>query len=120
MKKQFKQQSLRFFSVLLDGKLLKVRQEMATIKSRIARIVHKTPRDIVRRVFAGLAFDKPSMLAIGSFGGFEIAYRKNTADESVIADSFENDIFFSGVPEYQPEEGHVIIDIGAHIGTFSL
>lgn len=60
------------------------------------------------------------MLAIGSFGGFEIAYRKNTADEAVIGHSFENDGFFSGVPEYQPDEGHVIIDIGAHIGTFSL
>jgi FkbM family methyltransferase len=60
------------------------------------------------------------MLAIGSFGGFDIAYRRNTADESVIGHSFDKDIFFSGVPEYQPDEGHVIIDIGAHIGTFSL
>jgi FkbM family methyltransferase len=60
------------------------------------------------------------MLAIGSFGGFDVAYRKNTADEAVIRHSFDNDIFFSGVPEYQPNEDHVIIDIGAHIGTFSL
>jgi FkbM family methyltransferase len=62
----------------------------------------------------------PSMLAIGSFGGFEVAYRKNTADEEIIKNSFQNDVFFSAVPEYLPGEGHVIIDIGAHIGTFSL
>lgn len=64
--------------------------------------------------------DRPSGLAINSFGGFEIAYRKDTADEKVLQHSFDNDHFFSQVPEYQPDEGDVIIDIGAHIGTFSL
>jgi FkbM family methyltransferase len=29
-------------------------------------------------------------------------------------------MFFSGVPEYHPAKGHVIIDVGAHIGTFTL
>ena len=75
---------------------------------------------MTRQIFARPAPDQPSMLAISSFGGFDIAYRKNTADEAVISDSFDNDIILSGVPEYQPEAGHVIIDIGAHIGTFSL
>jgi FkbM family methyltransferase len=64
--------------------------------------------------------DIPSKLAIGSFGGFEVAYRVSTADEAVICHSFDNDIFFTGVPEYQPKDGDVIIDMGAHIGTFSL
>jgi FkbM family methyltransferase len=64
--------------------------------------------------------DRPSGVAIGTFGGFEIAYRKGTADEAVIRHSFDNDIFFSRVHEYQPNEGDVIIDIGAHIGTFSI
>lgn len=64
--------------------------------------------------------DIPLKLAIDSFGGFEVAYRKNTADEDVIGHSFDNDIFFKGVPEYQPRDGDVIIDMGAHIGTFSL
>lgn len=59
-------------------------------------------------------------LAIGEFGGFHVAYREATADESVIAHSFDNDIFFAGVPEYSPSPGDVIIDVGAHIGTFSL
>jgi len=60
------------------------------------------------------------MIKIKSVNEFEVAYRKGTADEQVISHSFEHDIFFSGVPEYQAAEDHVIIDIGAHIGTFSL
>jgi FkbM family methyltransferase len=61
------------------------------------------------------------LLSIGKFGGFEIAYRSGTADEEQIhQNSFENDIFFANTPEYQPEPNHVIIDIGAHIGTFAL
>jgi FkbM family methyltransferase len=64
--------------------------------------------------------DYPSNLKLGSFGGFEIAYRKGTADEAVIAHSFDHDIFFNNVPEYQPASNHVVVDIGAHIGTFSL
>src|SRR5262249_32636134 len=59
-------------------------------------------------------------LAIGEFGDFRVAFRDGTADEQVIAHSFENDIFFSDVPEYQPFSDDVVIDIGAHIGTFSL
>lgn len=59
-------------------------------------------------------------IEIANFGGFEIAFRKNSVDESVIAHSFENDIFFTNVPEYKPSNDDIIIDVGAHIGTFSL
>lgn len=59
-------------------------------------------------------------LAIGEFGGFRIAYREGTADEQVIAHGFENDNFFSGISEYEPRPNDVVIDIGAHVGTFSL
>lgn len=86
------------------------------------RAVQRTAR---RFRVAALAFsqgipDTPSVLAIGRFGGFDVAYRRGTADESVIEHSFDHDIFFAGVPEYRPAPGDVIIDIGAHIGTFSL
>jgi FkbM family methyltransferase len=64
--------------------------------------------------------DRSSGVAIGSFGGFEVVFREGTADDSVIGHSFDNDIFFTGIPEYRPSEGHVIVDVGAHIGTFSL
>ena len=84
------------------------------------------PNYLKKIASAGLYFiglkkpDQASTLRIGTFSGFEVAYRKNTADEQVIAHSFKNDIFFAAVPDYKPVDGHVIIDIGAHIGTFSL
>ncbi|ODT05998.1 MAG: hypothetical protein ABS58_13375 [Mesorhizobium sp. SCN 65-20] len=59
-------------------------------------------------------------LGIGRYGQFNVAYRQSTADEKVIAHSFDNDIFFAGVPEYRPTASDIVIDIGAHIGTFAL
>lgn len=59
-------------------------------------------------------------LAIDKFSGFDVAFRKGTADERVIAHSFDNDIFLRGVPEYQPKDDHIILDVGAHIGTLAL
>lgn len=59
-------------------------------------------------------------LAIGRHGGFRVAYRSGTADEAVIQHSFANDIFFPAIPEYEPAEDDVILDVGAHIGTFTL
>lgn len=59
-------------------------------------------------------------LAIERHGGFDVAFRRGTTDERVIAHSFENDIFFSAVPDYRPGPRDVILDIGAHIGTFAL
>lgn len=64
--------------------------------------------------------DKNSKVCIKNFDGFEIAYRKNTADELTINHSFNNDIFFKRIPEYKPKIGDVIIDVGSHIGTFSI
>ena len=64
--------------------------------------------------------DLPSSLAIDTFDRFEIAYRAHTADEKVIKHSFKNDIFFPEIPEYRPKNNHTIIDVGAHIGTFSV
>lgn len=54
------------------------------------------------------------------FGEFRVAYRGDTADEKVLAHSFANDIFFARVPEFRPGKDAVIIDVGAHIGTFAL
>jgi FkbM family methyltransferase len=88
--------------------------------------LHMIPESLINLIkpfyhsLFGRRIDQPSGIAIDSFGGFEIAYRKDTADESVIKQSFDNDIYYSGFPEYQPIEGDVIIDIGAHIGTFSI
>ncbi|WP_315924294.1 FkbM family methyltransferase [Mesorhizobium sp. SP-1A] len=59
-------------------------------------------------------------LDIREIAGFKVALRQGTADESVVDESFDQDIFFSGVPEYLSREDDVVIDVGAHIGTFSL
>jgi FkbM family methyltransferase len=64
--------------------------------------------------------DRGSVLGIRGFGKFEVAYRKGTVDELVLADSFDHDIFFTGVPAYRPAETDVILDVGAHIGTFAI
>lgn len=53
-------------------------------------------------------------------GSFIVHYRPGTADEEVLKESFEKDIFFPGIPEYRVQPDHIIIDIGAHIGCFSL
>jgi len=43
-----------------------------------------------------------------------------TEDEKVLAHSFGNDIYFKEIPSFKPRKKPVIIDVGAHIGTFSL
>jgi FkbM family methyltransferase len=55
---------------------------------------------------------------IKRFGDLRISYRPDTSDEHVLFDCLENDIYF--IPEWFPREGDTIIDIGAHIGAFSL
>src|SRR5205809_5751054 len=59
-------------------------------------------------------------LEIGHYDGFEVAYRQGTTDTVVLTHSFDHDIFFPGIPEYHCAPDHTIIDVGAHIGTFSL
>jgi FkbM family methyltransferase len=55
-----------------------------------------------------------------TFIGLNIFYREGTSDENVLGHSFDNDIFFKGIPEYHIQKDHTIIDVGAHIGTFSV
>ncbi|MDP3980961.1 MAG: FkbM family methyltransferase [Chlamydiota bacterium] len=57
---------------------------------------------------------------IKQIGNFKVSYREFTADEAVLGISFDKDIFFSQIPEYTPAPNHIIIDVGAHIGAFSL
>jgi FkbM family methyltransferase len=64
--------------------------------------------------------DNSSNISIKTIHGFCVAFRKDSADEAVLRDSFDHDRFFSEVPEYQPCDDHIIVDIGAHIGTFAL
>jgi len=104
--------------------------QLATLRQRVKALkksVEAANRDVARFEEAyrkdkedEAKFDSPSMLAVEAIDGFEVAYRKGTKDEEVLEHSFSNDIFYSGLPEYHPAEDDVIIDIGSHIGTFSL
>jgi FkbM family methyltransferase len=49
-----------------------------------------------------------------------VFYREGTSDEFVIQETFYDQIFEKGFPEYKVKDNDVVIDIGAHIGTYSL
>jgi FkbM family methyltransferase len=55
-----------------------------------------------------------------TFLGLNVNYREGSSDEKVLGHSFEKDIFYAAVPDISIRENSVIIDVGAHIGTFSL
>lgn len=55
-----------------------------------------------------------------SYNSLRILYRRGTEDEKVLAHSFDKDIFFKEIPSFKPRRTPTIIDVGAHIGTFSL
>jgi FkbM family methyltransferase len=95
----------------------------AYIKRVIPRGILKHAGDLRRRlrcVASAFNAGERYQMAIGDFGGFQVAYRTATADEDVLDDSFENDIFLTELPEYESQLGDTILDVGAHIGTFSL
>lgn len=100
---------------------------MTNIRKKLSGFPPEELKTIIRPIYWKIIstfkrprFDIPSTISIEFFNNFKVAYRKGTADEEVIAYSFNHDIFFSGVPEYQIADEHIIIDVGAHIGTFSL
>ena len=49
-----------------------------------------------------------------------VHYRENTSDVDVIDHSFDKDIFLTSIPYFKLKGKNVLVDIGAHIGTFSL
>jgi FkbM family methyltransferase len=94
-----------------------VRAFLAVLPAPIRIVVR---RQLLRLRLWRKGSDRASSLRIDSFGKFQVAYRKRTADEAVLRHSFDHDEFFSGVPSYHPAETDVILDVGAHIGTFAL
>lgn len=69
---------------------------------------------------AGVSPEKARSLKLNSSMGFTMAYRPESSDVEVLSHSFENDIFLRGIPEYQPQASDTVLDVGAHIGDFSL
>ena len=60
------------------------------------------------------------MLETKRYQDLTIYYRANSADERVLDHSFERDIFYPELFDFQEQERMFIIDVGAHIGTFSI
>ncbi|HEY4326116.1 MAG TPA: FkbM family methyltransferase [Mucilaginibacter sp.] len=52
--------------------------------------------------------------------GLDVFYRKGTCDDVVIKETFQDELFEKGFPEYKIKKNHLVIDIGAHIGAYSL
>jgi FkbM family methyltransferase len=51
--------------------------------------------------------------------GLSVVHRRCHADEETI-DQMSNDIFLAAIPEYIPRRGDIILDVGAHIGSFAM
>jgi FkbM family methyltransferase len=77
--------------------------------SRLGRLLNRIPQA-----------ERGYKLTISRLSDFTVAYRSQTTDENVLRNSFENDRFFAAVPNYIPRDTDVIMDVGAHIGTFAL
>ena len=60
------------------------------------------------------------MIDVKSFPGFKISYRKGTEDEVVLKETFDDNIFYRDLPYVKFNHQPVIVDIGAHIGTFAI
>lgn len=71
-------------------------------------------------MFLGLPLSVARTISVVRTLGYIVAFRRGTSDKGVLEHSFENDIFLSGVPEYQPRNGDVVLDVGAHLGDFSM
>lgn len=80
----------------------------------------RSVRQRIERAAQAAIGSEQGALAIERYGRIDVAFRKGTTDERVIAHSFDNDIFYSAMPDYVSAADHVILDVGAHIGTFSL
>lgn len=89
----------------------------------LARLRRLTREELVARVklaFYVFKTGNNGNLKVDRHGRFDVAYRSNSADEKVIQHSFDKDIFFSSIPEYCRSSNDVILDVGAHIGTFTI
>lgn len=58
------------------------------------------------------------MLGIKKIGNLRILFRTGSPDEEILQEYYQNSRFF--VPEYEPKEDHIILDVGAHIGIYAI
>jgi FkbM family methyltransferase len=108
-------------SRLNRDRMMKIPANLSFARATASKLLPPWMKSAIRRLQRRpQRVDRGSVLKIGFFGGFQVAYRGGTADENVLEHSFDHDIFFAGVPDYLPAETDVILDVGAHIGTFAI
>jgi FkbM family methyltransferase len=93
---------------------------VSRLRSRLREKVRRLRKSITNARAAFHPNEQGYELRYGDVGSYRMVYRGGTADEKVFEHGLDNDIFFAGIPEYIPAAGDVIIDVGAHIGTFTL
>lgn len=59
-------------------------------------------------------------VGLGRFDGRLVAYRIHSVDTAVLHHSFDGDRFLAAIPDAAIEESSIVLDVGAHIGTFAL
>lgn len=52
--------------------------------------------------------------------GYRVTCRRGTIDELIVESVLTNDEYFWRHPDYRPERGQTVIDVGGNIGTFAL
>ena len=95
-----------------------IRSAYSKVPTGVKSAIHRLLKPY--RVFKTSGLDRPSPLRIKTFGRFEVAFRSNTDDEAALTRSLDRDALIARLPTYRPNETDIIIDVGAHIGTFAL
>ena len=97
---------------------------MGRIKAAVKRLLPPAVLSWVRSAPERLRYSihcyRSGVIGLAKFGGHDMAYRLGTMDVSVLRHSFDHDIFLTAIPEYTLPANAIVLDIGAHIGTFSI
>lgn len=91
---------------------LKLPVEKREEGSSLIELIKKVNNSDFENVFTRNGFKKINLLSV--------YFRSGTCDETVIKETFQDEIFGRGFPEYHIKSNHIVIDIGAHIGAYSL
>jgi len=88
---------------------------MVVDKSKL--YVKKALTPVARKI---LGQPEPNELELAEVAGFTVVHRKCVPDEQILRNQLAVDHFLPAVPGYTPAPGHVVIDLGAHIGSFAM
>lgn len=93
---------------------------MRRFRSRVLEKIRRLRKSFAHARAAFHPNEQGYQLRFGEIGSYRMVYRGGTADERVFEHGLDRDIFFSGIPQYAPAPGDVIVDVGSHVGTFAL